>query len=267
MVEPSPAVVEEPGSVSVESSGHLMVVPRTTGPLVDVDAARRRSADELDATIDEVFGETTDARPGRLDVVLVVGGAALSAWAILTAAQGPQLLIGIVLVLLGLALPARSLARVTRRRRDVSRRRRVMGEGFPLDASHPLTQALIEAYDTCLRIAGRPGMPHGAEAADAAHLAMVEVATLLDGGAPIAPADASYVRRRTQAIESVTHQFERKMRRLSQSSHVMLTPDLERATAVALAREELESSTGLGSVDRLAEVQASLELEADDGSR
>ena len=209
-------------------------------------------------------------RPGSadqpLDAVLVVGGVGVSAWALVTSAGGPWLFIGVVAALLGVALPARSLARATRRRRQMARRRRAIGDGYPLDTSHPITHALAAAYDGCLRAAAQPGVPQAAEAADAAHLAVVEVASLLAGGRPVAAAETAYVRKRTRAIQDVTLGLARAHRawvaaRMEASIHA--TPaDRQRATAVTQAREELESTTGLGSLDRLAGVGASLEREA-----
>ena len=270
MTEPDRRLVEPSDPPRLDAIGHLVVVPRTTGPLTDVDATGR-SADELDAAIDEVFGETTDERPGSFDAALVVGGGSVAAWALLTSAQGPLLFLGIVTALLGVALPARSLARAGRRRRQMSKRRRAIGDGLPLDATHPATEALVAAYASCLQAAGEPGVPHADEAADAAHLAVVEVASLLAGRRPVAAAETEYVEKRTKAIRHLTLQLQRAHRtwveaRMDTSIHA--TPaDRQWATAVTQAREELESTTGLGSLDRLSGVGASLEREADDAIR
>jgi len=267
MTDPNPDAVEQSALPRVETIGHLMVVPRTTGPLADVDATGR-PADELDAAIDEVFGETTDARPGPFDAVLVAGGSGVAVWALVTSAQGPLLFIGIVTALLGVALPARSLARAGRRRRQVAKRRRAIGDGLPLDVSHPATRGLADAYAACLEAAALPGAPHAGEAADAAHLAVVEVASLLAGGQPVAAEEDEYIRKRTKAIRHLTLQLERAHRvwveaRMDASIHVTPT-DRQWASAVTRAREELESTTGLGSLDRLSGIGAALEREADD---
>lgn len=269
MTDPSLGAVEQSVITQVETIGHLVVVPRRTGPLADVDAAGR-PADELDTAIDEMFGETTDERPGTFDAVLVVGGGGVAAWALLTSAQGPLLFIGIVTALLGIALPARSLARAARRKRQMGRRRSAIGDGLPLDVAHPATRSLAEAYETCLQ-AAQPGVPHADEAADAAHLAVVEVASLLRGGQPVTEEEVDYVRKRTKAIKHVTVQLVRAHRawveaQMDASIHITQV-DRQRATAVTLAREELESTTGLGSLDRLSEVKASLVGEADDAAR
>jgi hypothetical protein len=268
--EPNPVTAERPSPASVDAIGHLVVVPRTTGPLSDVDA-RSGTQDEIDAAIDDVFGETTNERPGRLDALLLIGGAIVSASALLTNAQGPLLFFGIVAILLGLALPARSLARSTRRRRQVRKRLKAIGDGLPLDASDPTTMALVDAYNACLKAAGEAGLPHGREAADAAHLALVEVASLLAGRQPLGAEETAYVKKRTSAIRGVTLQLKNAHRawvesRMDAYGHATAS-ERQWATAVTQAREELETTSRLGSLDQLAGVSSSLESEADDAAK
>lgn len=269
MREPETVPVERP-SLPVDVIGHLVVVPRGAGPLIDVDS-NSVNEDDLDAAIDSIFGATTDERPGRLDAALVIVGLAVSAWALLTSVQGPLLFLGILATLLGIALPARSLARSTRQRRQMGKRRKAIGDGFPLDASHPATRALVGAYSACLSVAAQPGISHANEAVNAAHLAMVEAASLLSGRRPGGTEETDYVRKRTRAIQAVTDQLEHTHRAWVESRMdigIHATPgDRQWATAVIRAREELESTTGLGSLDALAGLASSLEREADDAAR
>ena len=104
----------------------LLVVPSAPGPLRPLEAAP--GPDELDALIDEVFGRTTDERPGPFDIVLVVGGAALIGWGFLTSAPG-WLALGAIGLVLGLALPVRQLMRSSSDRRRSDRERRLAIRG------------------------------------------------------------------------------------------------------------------------------------------
>jgi len=255
----------------IDAIGHLMVVPRTAGPLTDVDATTAGKADELDAAIDELFGETTDEPAGPVDAVLVLGGICLTGWSLFAGAPTPVLLLGIGAALLGVALPARAVATASRERRRSGARGRAIGDGLALDASDPSVRSLVEAYAACRMAAAKPRIPHATDAIEAAHLAVVEVASLLGGGRPMAEAEVEYVRKRTQAIGKLTLRLQRVQRqgvesRLDVSIHH--TP-AERgwATAVTEAREELEATTGLGSLDRLQTVGTTIESEAHDAQR
>ena len=175
------------------------------------------------------------------------------------------------LVLLGLALPARDVLARSQQGRIAATQRRAIGDGVPLDASDPSVHALVDAYGACLAIAGSTGDERGREAADAAHLAMVEVASLLAGQRPVAAAEIDYVNNRTRAIERLTTSL-RGVEHGRADSRVARLPDRttseqEWATAVTRAREELESDTGLGSLDRLAVLTNATEVKADDAAR
>jgi hypothetical protein len=127
------------------------------------------------------------------------------------------------------------------------------------------------SYEACLAAAAKPGIPHGDSAVEAAHLAVIEVASLLGGGRPMADAEVDYVRKRTQAIGRLTLRLQRVQRqrveaRLDAAIH-RTSADRERATAVTEARVELESSTGLGSLDRLEAIGSTIEREAHDAQR
>jgi len=255
----------------VGAIGHLVVVPRTAGPLVDVDGRTTDTADEIDAAIDELFGTETDGSAGPLDAALVVGGLSLAGWSLLTAAAAPLFALGIGAVLLGIALPAHAVATDARARRRATARARAVGDGLALDASDPTVHALVDAYGACLGAATAPGLPYARDAAEAAHLAVVEVASLLGGGHPMADAEVEYVRKRTQAIGRLTLRLQRARRsrveaRLDADIH-RTSPQQVWATALTEAREELEATGGLGSLDRLEAVGSTIEGEASDARR
>ncbi len=267
-----PAVPDDPiGRTRLEEIGHLMVVPRVSGPLVDVDGATIGRVDDLDAAIDELFGAPTDESAGPLDAVLVLGGMCLAGWSLWAAAPAPVLLLGVGATLLGIALPVRSVAASSREARRLSARGSAIGHGLPLDASDPTVRALTDAYGECLAAASKPAVPHGQEAIEAAHLAVTEVASLLAGGRPVAEAEIEYVRKRTGAIGRLTLRLQRAQRarveaRLDASIH-HTAAEQGWATALTEAREELESSTGLGSLDRLSAVGSTIEQEGHDVAR
>ncbi len=244
-----------------------MVIPRSTGPLRHL-GGRGRRADELDELIDELFGDATDEGPGLFDALLVLGGLAIVAWATLTSAGGLWIVIGGFALVLGLALPARGVVRVARRQRLLRSQRRAMTSGYVLEVSHPDTSALVAAYEHLLDVAPGSGVLLADRALEAAHRAVVDVATLLHGEPPLADAQVDYVRKRTAAIRDTTAQLRRANRAWSRAAQPAaagppLAERRRRAEAVARAREELEASDRLGSVHQLETVQELLRKEAD----
>src|SRR6185369_10848240 len=110
----------------------------------------------------------------------ILGGIGLAGWSLLGGAPDVVLAAGVGAALLGLALPAHALATTARSRRRASARDRAIGDGLALDAPDATVRSLIDAYGTCLTAAAAPGLPYARDAADAAHMAVVEVASLLD---------------------------------------------------------------------------------------
>jgi hypothetical protein len=241
----------------------LVVVPRDPGPLRDV--ADQRGGDDLDLVIDELFGETTDEGPGLFDVALLVGGVGLVVWSIATDAQGLAFPLGVLLAVLGLALPARSVVRAGQRRTQERATRRALRRGYALDVSDPLTSALATAYILVVtRLAEQPERT-ARPILEAAHQAMVEVATLLDGRPPTAPAEIAYVERRCRAIRETAAELALVARRRARHGSTVDAEEAairtNRADALARAREELAEGSGIGSIDQLEAVRSQLREE------
>jgi hypothetical protein len=174
-----------------------VVVPHRPGPLMEVpEHAEPRSG------------------IGATEIVLSAGGAALLA-AVLTAGWPAWLsVVAIACLALGLALPAHAaLLRVKHRR----------PEGMPLDVSDAAVRRLLAAYRRLERTAG-PG-----PARDAGHLAVTEVATLLNGRPP-GNQEAAYVARRAEAVSALADRL--ADRRLSEG------PPMEVADSDSIARIE-----------------------------
>lgn len=232
----------------------LMVIPRRPGPLREVDE-QGRPPDDLDELVDELFGPSPDERPGLFDAVLFVGGLGLLGWCLLAGASVLLAVVAIVAIALGAALPARGMLAGIRRREEARRRRRAIGNGQLLDVSDRATNELARAYGECVEASVLPGVGSADEAVAAAHQAVLEVATLLDGGRPIAAAQRRYVTARTAAIEEVTDALLAAHRRWldeqAREAQAASEEVRERATAIAQARDELELADEVGALRQL----------------
>lgn len=232
----------------------MLVVPREPGPLRDLSALER-PRDELDGAIDDVFGPTTDERPGLFDLALLVIGVALFGWAWLNPGSTVLLILGIGAILLAVALPARDALQAVGARRVARRRRAAIGQGYALDASAPATAALVDAYGELLQATGVGGPLPVEEARAAGYLAVVECAVLLAGRSPVATAEIRYVERRTEAIRDLSADLLRAHRdwldRRVADAHSRAAL---RATAVVGAIEEMQATHRASSVDQLERV-------------
>lgn len=241
----------------------LVVVPRQPGPLRSLDTVSHAPGDDLDQVIDEVFGPPDNDGPGLFDVGLVVVGAALIAWSWISGGTGPWFAIGIVAVILGIALPARALIQAARERRAAGRRRHAMQAGSVLDLSDPGVGTLAGSYDALQHAAVLPGVTVGREAIDAGHAALLEVASLLGGRPPLTDDERAYVERRTRAIRDLTAQLVKANQAWQRTRLRDDAVDAEtvrlRASAVTRAREELESTAGVGAVDELERLRTMLQ--------
>jgi hypothetical protein len=181
---------------------HVLVVPRSPGPLLDL-APSLAQRDDLDELLDDLFGEPLPDGPGVADIALVVLGiiglalgvtGVLGAWASVA---------GAVAVVLGLVLPVRALAAGVSRRRDARDVAAMLGSGTPLDTSDERVVSLVEAYSALLAETDLDGPSRG-DARDLAHQTVLEVATLLRGRPPQGEAEREFVRSRTHALLGLT---------------------------------------------------------------
>ena len=216
----------------------LVLVPRQPGPVILPPALTTRPPDDVDQMLDELFGAPVPDRPGPLDAGLIAGGSVAAAFALLAPGWRWLLLVGVLSILLGLALPLRvawrAVGRLTRRRRFDA----ILRQGDPLNLTDPTTRHLVEAYE---RIAAAPSDPAAAEALEAAHLALLEVSSLLRGRVPRGRAEAEYVARRNGAVQSL-------------ATNVV---DQARDAAVE-ALDHFERRTGLSSLERMDDLERAM---------
>src|SRR5262249_1950266 len=100
----------EDGAAAASGRGRFVLVPRSPGPVIDLDGPER-VPDEIDELIDELFGPDPGDRPGRTDVMLLVIGLALLLSGLFWVHSTSATVIGALLVFLGLVLPGRSMWR------------------------------------------------------------------------------------------------------------------------------------------------------------
>lgn len=162
-----------------------VIVPHRPGPLVSVPAQEPRES-----------AEWHTGRAGVPEVVLAAGGGALLV-AVFTAGLPAWLsVVAVACLALGVVLPAQAALLQARHRRADRRHARALDRGIPLDTTDPSVRRLIAAYDRLRRTTG-PGM-----ALDVGHLALVEVARLLDGRPP-GSGQVEFVVRRAEAVSAL----------------------------------------------------------------
>lgn len=180
----------------------LVIVPWRPGPLLELPAEPSRQRDDLDEVLDALFGEPTREGPGLFDIGLIAGGTALAAAAGFAHLAAGLAVFGAVLAALGLVLPVRDLWQRAARHRARRRLDASLGQGLLLDAGDPLTGGLAGAYRHLTSLCtGAGGL--GEDALEAAHLAMVEVAGVLQGRPPRGAAEQEYVTTRAHALETL----------------------------------------------------------------
>ena len=248
-------------------SESFVVVPWAPAPLIVPTG--EWSSDGVDEFVDELFGADIDENPSWFDAFLFVAGTALFVWSVLSGASAALTVAGAGAGLLGCVLPVRAAWRTLRHRGLQRVRRAALARGLPLVADHPATAALIDAYRQLSDAAALTRVVAvGEEAAHAAHQAMIEVATLLDGARPSGPAEEEYVSSRTRALEALgtALQCQHETAVAAEARDAAAVADAERRLDQAArmgATEELDDRLGPASLDRLALLAR--ELEADHG--
>lgn len=232
----------------------VVVVPHRPGPLIVLDVRRnRRGRDDLDELIDDLLPEV-DEGPGWFDAAVVALGLGLLAWAWIATAPVFVTVVGVVALFIGCTLPVRAAWRSVGRSRERRRLEALLDKGLPLDLSSPGPARLVGAYEDLLGLADRSVPASGDPAIAAAHGALLEVASLLDGRAPGSERERGYVDKRSAAVADLVD----ALRELS-SSGSEATPRLPSAAhpdAVVDARDELARITPFNSVTHLEELVA-----------
>lgn len=216
-----------------DGDDRIVLVPPTPGRLV---RPGRHNKDGLDDLIDELLPDT-DEGPGPMDAALVAGGAAVVAWSVLGSPPVAVTVAGVAALGLGCILPLRSGWRWLVGRRQA--------RAALLSLDDPEVARLVEAYEALDDV---PATTDAARAA--AHGAMLEVASLLDGRTPASDAERRYVAARTTAVEGLVA----ALRELELAGPVIdgqPAPDL-----VVEAREELDALGGVSALSRLDDVTA-----------
>jgi hypothetical protein len=244
----------------------MVIVPRRPALLREYEATPQRPRDELDDFIDELFGATTDEKPGRFDAALVVVGLVLAIWATILSGPAPALWLGIAAIVLGLALPVRAALRAYGWSRTGGLRRRILDGGLLLDASHPATVALIDAYAHLIQLSCLQGTGDPKRSVTAGHMAVVEVATQLDGQPPETPAKIRFVTIRSEAVEALTRQMLRSHDRWAAKTAVdpLVADEASVDQAVASRWESLNALTRTGALAEMEMLSAQLRRETAD---
>jgi hypothetical protein len=178
----------------------VVVVPRRPGRVIHLDDDRsRRGRDDLDNLIDELLPEV-DEEPGWFDVALLLLGGALLLGPWVSDAGPIVAVFGVVALCLGCVLPIRTGWRHAGRRRAHGRRAALLARGVLLDISSPGVATLVGAYDDLFRVAGGSSPWIGRQAMPAAHVALMEVASLLGGHPPRSERQRAFVDQRARAV-------------------------------------------------------------------
>ena len=265
----SPLTMAAGGGAGTDESRRVVAVPRRPSLLREYEAAPRRQRDELDEFIDELFGATIEEQPGRFDALLVIVGLVLIAWAAILGGPAPALWLGIAGIVLGVALPLRALLRRYGSSRSGGLRRRLLDGGLLLDASHPATIALIDAYAHLIQMSCLQGTGDPKRAVTAGHMAVVETATYLDGRPPESPAKIRFVNVRTEAIEALSRQMMRSHDRWAART-AMAPTNVDGARVDPAGKSQFEPLNALsrsGAVSELEKLNDQLRRETADAAR
>lgn len=213
---------------------HTVIVPLAPGGVVRPGPRKR---DGLDDLIDELLPDT-DEGPGPTDAALLVGGAAMIAWSVFGSPPVAATVAGVAALGLGSILPLRSAWRWS-----AERRRRRSG-GARLRVDDPGLARLVAAYEALDTV---PATTAAVRAA--AHGALLEVASLLDGRTPASGAENRYVEVRVTAVEALVAAL-RELDAVGPAADGAPAPEL-----VVEAREELDALGG-SALSRLDDLTA-----------
>jgi hypothetical protein len=242
--KPSPRQQFSGDTRSVEEGPErFVVVPRRAGEHL-VPLAQARTQDDVDALVDDLLGEDTTKGPGVADAVLLAAGMGLVAWGAVAGVVG-LIVVGIVVTLLGVVLPLRWAWQQLQRRRSEHAVVRAGGRAALLDVTAGTTAELVAAYEQIIGSA----QPDEDAPQQAALLAVLEVASLLDGRRPAGEAEVEYVRTRSEALRRL---------QVSLAARPVRTGNEE----LIEARNELDLLTATGS---LAQIESLVEQYGTDG--
>ena len=216
-----------------EGDDSIVIVPLSPGRLV---RPGRHDKDGLDDLIDELLPDT-DEGPGPMDAALVAGGTAMVAWSVIGSPPVAATVAGIAALGLGCILPLRSGWRWLAGRRPA--------RGTRLRIDDAGVTRLVGAYEALDSV---PSTTAAARAA--AHGALLEVASLLDGRTPASEAERRYVGARVAAVEALVAAL-RELEAGGPLADGQPAPDL-----VVEAREELDALGGVSALSRLDDVTA-----------
>jgi hypothetical protein len=245
------------GQAVDRDDGDLVVVPTRPGPLIRPRGPARRSRDDLDELVDELFPDTAEG-PGRTDAVLLAAGCVLVAWGLLTGVPA-LLVVGGISAVLGLILPLRAAWRRAAGRLDQRRQTALSRRGTPLWVGDPVLQRLVASYDQVVVAAGDLPADLAGSVVATAHGAVADVATLLAGRtylSALSDQERSYATTRAMALrdlEVALAEHRQPSRR---------APDPPSGTVVE-ARDEVDQLAGTSSVTRLTEIAAEVRARDD----
>lgn len=184
-----------------ETNDAWVVVPTRPGPLLRARSVDARQRDDLDELIDEVLPDVEED-PGPFDLAMAVIGLALLITG-LVSTKTWLVLVGVVAIALGAILPARWVWRRSRSTRTARATDALAGLGTVLVISDPVVADLVATYDDLWSMAEFLTPSAIVAVQGAAHQAMAEVASLLDGSAPATDEERVYAVARCDAMRDL----------------------------------------------------------------
>ena len=177
-----------------------VIVPARPGPIVPLgDLGDGR--DDVDDRRDDAFGAPDDGGAGPLDAVLLLAGGGVIVAGLTDLVPTWMLACGAGAFVLGALLPLRTFWRRAARARRTARLRAAVGDGSLLRCDDPSVARLVAAHDRCLANAAGIVTWRRVQVDAVAHGALLEVATLLAGRAPVLASQVADVTARTMALE------------------------------------------------------------------